>query len=93
VFDGTGWWVIFPIIGLVLMLLMMSRMLGFWGRRPRQGTGMGQMQMGPMGDMGGHGDENQTADDSALEVLHRRYAAGELTDEEFDAKRRRLEGR
>jgi len=31
-------------------------------------------------------------DESALEVLSRRYAAGELTDEEFDAKRRRLEG-
>jgi uncharacterized membrane protein len=42
--------------------------------------------------MGGHGGENQTADDSALEVLGRRYAAGELTDEEFDAMRRRLEG-
>ena len=26
-FDGYGWWVIFPIIGLVFMLLMMSRML------------------------------------------------------------------
>ncbi len=25
-FDGSGWWVIFPIIGLVFMLLMMSRM-------------------------------------------------------------------
>ncbi len=91
-FYGNGWWVIFPIIGLVFMLLMMSRMFGFWGSGPRRGTGMGQMRMGPMGGMGGHGDENHRADDSALEVLRRRYAAGELTDEEFDAKRRRLEG-
>ncbi len=52
--------------------------------------------MGPMGMMGGHGDEHHgqdsERDESALEVLGRRYAAGELTDEEFDAKRRRLEG-
>jgi uncharacterized membrane protein len=86
VFFGYGWWVIFPIIGLVFMLLMMSRMVGF-RRRGSEGG------MGPMGTMGGHGDENQTADDSALEVLSRRYAAGELTDEEYDAKRRRLEAR
>jgi uncharacterized membrane protein len=92
VFDGNGWWVIFPIIGLVFMLLMMSRM--FFSRRGGSGggSGMGPMRMGPMGGMGGHGDENHRADDSALEVLRRRYAAGELTDEEFDAKRRRLEG-
>lgn len=35
-FDITGWWVIFPIIGLVLMLLMISRMFGFWSRRDRR---------------------------------------------------------
>ncbi len=92
-FDGSGWWVIFPIIGLIFMVLMMSMMFGFRGSGPRRGTGMGPMRMGPMGGMGGHGDENHRADESALEVLRRRYAAGELTDEEFDAKRRRLEGR
>jgi uncharacterized membrane protein len=91
-FYGEGWWVIFPIIGLIFMLLMMSRMFGFWGSGPRRGPGMGHMRMGPMRGMSGHGDENHSADDSALEVLRRRYAAGELTDEEFDAKRRRLEG-
>ena len=31
-FDGGGWWVIFPIIGLVFMLL--SRMFGFRRRNP-----------------------------------------------------------
>ena len=39
VFDGGGWWVIFPIIGLVFMLLMMSRMFGF--RRRSSDRGMG----------------------------------------------------
>ena len=86
-----GWWVIFPIVGMVCMLLMMSRMFGF---RHRGSKGrMGPMRMmGPMGMMGDHGGEHETADDSALEVLGRRYAAGELTDAEFDTKRRRLEG-
>ncbi len=98
-FNGNGWWMIFPIIGLVFMLLMMSRMLGFWGRGPRRGTGMGPMRMGPMGMMGMMGmmgddrEQGSERDESALEVLRRRCAAGELTDEEFDAKRRRLEGR
>jgi uncharacterized membrane protein len=45
-----------------------------------------------MGMMGDDHKPDSERDESALEVLSRRYAAGELTDEEFDAKRRRLEG-
>ena len=86
-FDGSGWWVIFPIIGLIFMLLMMSRMFGFRHRGSGKGRGMG-----PMGMMGDDREPDSERDESALEVLRRRYAAGELTDEEFDAKRRRLEG-
>lgn len=82
----AGWWVIFPIVMMIFMVLMMSRM--FFSRHDSSGGGSG---MGMMGMMGGHGGENQTPDDSALEVLGRRYAAGEVTDEEFDAMRRRLE--
>ena len=86
--DGlAGWWLIFPLAMMIFMVLMMSRM--FFSRHDSPGGGSG---LGMMGMMGGHGGENQTADDSALEVLGRRYAAGELTDEEFDAMRRRLEG-
>ena len=84
----AGWWVSFPIGMMIFMVLMMSRM--FFPRRGGSGGGSG---MGMMGMMGGHGDEDQTVADSALEVLGRRYAAGELTGEEFDAMRRRLEGR
>ncbi|MEE9472867.1 MAG: SHOCT domain-containing protein, partial [Acidimicrobiia bacterium] len=80
----AGWWVIFPIVMMIFMVLMMSRM--FFSRHDSSGGGSGMMGM-----MGGHGGENQTTDDSALEVLGRRYAAGELTGEEFDAMRRRLE--
>ena len=92
-FDGGGWWVIFPIIGLIFMLLMMSRMFGFGRRGSGKGRGMGPMGMGPMGMMGDRREQDSEPDESALKVLRRRYAAGELTDEEFDAKRRRLEGR
>ncbi len=83
-FDGNGVWVIFPIIGVVFMVLMMSRMFGF-GRR---GSGSGR-GMGPMG-MGDHSDEDSEPGDSAMDLLRRRYAAGELTDEQFDAMRRKL---
>ena len=85
-FDGSGWWVIFPIIGLVFMLLMMSRMFGFRRRGSDRGRGMG-----PMGMMGEDHQQHHERGESPLELLKRRYAAGELTDEEFDAKRRRLE--
>ncbi len=91
-FDGSGWWVIFPIIGLIFMVLMMSRMFGFRRRGSGSGRGMGPMGMGAMGMMGEHRGQDSERDESALEVLGRRYAAGELTDEEFEAKRRRLEG-
>ncbi len=84
---------IFPIIGLVFMLVMMSRMLGFRRRGSGRGAGMGPMGKGPMGMMGDDRDQNGERDESALDVLRRRYAAGELTDEEFDAMRRRLENR
>lgn len=68
-FFGDGWWVIFPIVGLVCMLLMMSRMFGFWGRGLKRGPGMG-----PMGMMGNDREQDGKRDDSALEVLRRRYA-------------------
>ena len=54
---------------------------------------MGPMRMGPMGMMGDDREQGSERDESAREVLRRRYAAGELTDEEFDAKRRRRESR
>jgi uncharacterized membrane protein len=66
---------------------------GTRGRDPRRATGMGLMRMFPMGMMGDNHKQDRTRDGDALGVLRGRYAAGELTDEEFDAKRRRLEDR
>ena len=76
-----GWWVIFPIIGLFFMVVMMWGMCGM--------SRGGHEQMGPMG-MCGHADHDD-GDDSALDVLRRRYAAGGLSDEQFDAMRHKLE--
>jgi uncharacterized membrane protein len=86
-FDGNGLWVVFPIICLIFMVIMMTRMFG----SRRQGSG-GSRGMGPMG-MGGHSDEESEQGESPLDILRRRYAAGELTDDEFDAMRRKLEHR
>ena len=83
-FDGNGWMMIFPIIFMVFMAIMMSRMVG--SRRRGSGSKGG---MGPMG-MGGHSDEESEQEESALDILRRRYAAGELTDEEFDTMSRKL---
>lgn len=85
-FDGNGWWVIFPII---FMVFMLSMMFGFRRRGSGHGRGMGPMGMGPMGK-GGHSGEAGKREDSAMEVLRRRYAAGEITDEQYDAMRRKL---
>ena len=83
-FDGNGWMVIFPIIFMVFMIIMMSRMVG----SRRQGSGS-KRGMGPMG-MGGHSDEDSDQGESAMDILRRRYAEGELTDEEFDTMSRKL---
>ena len=85
-FYGYGWWAIFPLIGLVFMVLMMSRRFGLRRRASGSGMGMGSMRM-----MGDDHERHGKPDESALEVLGRRYAGGELTDEEFDAMRQKLE--
>lgn len=85
--GGSGWWVIFPI---VFMVVMMSMMFGFWRRGSGSGRGLGPMCMGTMG-MDAHSDEDGQRAENAVEFLRRRYAAGELTDEQFDAMRRKLE--
>lgn len=86
---------IFPIMGLIFLVLMVVFMVlmmsGFRSRSSGSGRGMGAMRMGPMGMMGG--GHNSQPDDDALEMLRKRYAAGELTSEEFDAMRGKLQGR
>jgi len=74
--DGWGWWMLFGSL----------MMIGFWAaviwvvaalaRRPEDRVGAPPPRAEP----------------TALEVLERRYASGELSDEEFEAKKRRLAG-
>jgi uncharacterized membrane protein len=41
----------------------------------------------------GRGDASPESDDSAMETLQRRYARGEIDEEEFQMRRERLEDR
>ncbi len=80
-----GAWLIFPIIGLAVMLVMLALMF----RPGDRSGGWGPWCMGGeiRRDRGGHQDAD------ALEILRQRYAAGELSAEQFDAMRQRLDGR
>ena len=79
-FDGSGWWMIFPMIFMVLVIFMI---FGFWRRGPGMWTGPTSM--------GDHSQGDSQRAEGAVELLRRRYAAGEITDEQFDTMRRKLE--
>lgn len=77
-FDGSGWWMIIPMTFMVLVILMI---FGLW----RRGPGTGPMSLGD------HSQGGSEREGSAVELLRRRYAAGEITGEQFDAMRSKLE--
>ncbi len=81
-YPGGGEWLIFPIIGLVFMVLMLVFVFGV-GRRG--------VEAGPFCAQGPAPRDRRDVD--ALEILRRRFAAGELSAEQFDAMRRQLDGR
>ena len=81
----NGAWVVFPLLGLAMMIVMMvfaTTMLR--GRDPGSSRGWAG---GPQS----RGSDPQ--DDPALEVLRRRYAAGEINDDEFEQRRAVLAAR
>jgi putative membrane protein len=66
-----GWRMIFPIFGIIMMsffIFMMIRRAGFWSDR-RESWRVGNDRL-----------DSQ----SALDVLKKRYAKGEISKEEFD---------
>lgn len=65
-----GMW-IFPIVMFVIMLIFFFLFLGRGGHRP------------PWCGPGGHYKESGDSE-TALEILKKRYAKGEITKEEFD---------
>ncbi len=83
-FWGSGMW-IFPIIGIIVMLLIV--LMIFW-------------RGGFMGGCGGNGHDRHYRDDdrhysrseSAVDILNKRYAKGEITKEEFERMKKDIAG-
>jgi putative membrane protein len=76
-FSLGGWWIIFPIIGIVVMIACMFIMMG------RRGF------MGPRRDSRREPREGSVSE-SPLEILKKRYAKGEISKEEYEEMKRDL---
>jgi putative membrane protein len=91
IYMWGGMW-LFPILMFAVMLIVCVLVLARGGFRPPwQGSSSRRGGIGPpwqaSRDNGGSGRE-----ESALEILERRYARGEITKEEFDQIKNDLGG-
>ncbi len=71
-----GYWWIFPLVMIVMMVLCFLMMRGR----------MGSMMCRPR--FRGSGGYEESASDSASDVLDKRYARGEINKEEYEEKKR-----
>lgn len=76
-FYGFSFWWIFPLVMIVLCFLMMRGRMG--------------CMMGGCDTHGTDGDRMETSG-SAMDLLDRRYALGEINKEEYEEKKRALTG-
>ena len=84
--DGS--WIVFPLVGLTMMIVMG----GGDDRHAAQQRQPRRPWLGPAG-RGDGGATGVTTTGHALDVLARRYASGELGDEEYEHRRAALAGR
>ena len=77
-FWGSGMW-LFPLIMMIIMLFVVSRMFGRRGGfRP------------PWSQNSDRHHTEGTGSGSAMDILKKRYAKGEITKEEFEEMKREL---
>jgi putative membrane protein len=72
---GSGYWWIFPIIMIAMMVLCFFMMRGH----------AGSMKCGP--NFGRSGSHNENASDRPLDILNRKYAQGEINKQEYEEKK------
>jgi putative membrane protein len=73
--NGTGWWMVFGSVMMVIFWIVIIWAVTAVVRRPPES-----------------GARERRSEPTALQILERRYALGELTDDEFESMKRRLTG-
>ncbi len=82
--GGGGWWVVGALVFVVCIFMMGRMMMG----------NMGRMMMGHGGsEHDRHGGLEDRSNRSAQDILAERFARGEISEEEFEQRRRVLEQR
>ncbi len=82
--GGMGWWWIFPLLFILLMIGMCVAVFYFIGHRSGSGQHFGPWHM--MGSGRPWGDPTY----SALQVLNERFARGEIAKQEYEEKKATL---